>query len=277
MAKLELTNIGIFVKDLKAARAFYTRKIGLKVRESDPKFGYLALGATKGGEDSALNLWQPVLDWGEMYEPSLKQIGTVTGIGFLTSDLKRTAEALKKKGVKAEVEGEAARFGRLTDPDGNVLFVAQPQRVKVRRAGLSSLAFVTVVSRDAKKSGEFFTKALGMRKRQVPGEESEPDFVMYQITPKSTGIAPFTPTKEMYENPADYDADMAHLGEDTSISFTTKDIYADQDRLMARGVRFKTKAEKRPWGGIQAKFFDLDDNVYSLMEPPAIAARREKK
>ncbi len=266
MAKLELTSIGIFVKDLKKARAFYTNKVGLKVRESEPKWGYLALGATKGGEDASLNLWQPAPDWGAEYESSLKLIGGISGIGFGTSDLKRTVEALKKKGVKAEVDNEDAMFGRFTDPDGNVHFLVQPEKVKIHRAGLSSVAFVTVVSRDSKKAGEFFRKTLGMRSRRVPGEEGEPDFVMYQHAPNATGISPFTPTKEMYDNPADYDSDMAHLGEETSIGFTTKGIYALQDQLMAKGVRFKTKAEKRPWGGIQARFFDPDDNVYALWE-----------
>src|SRR5439155_664236 len=91
MAKLELTDVEIYVKDLKAARAFYTKKIGLKVRSSMPKWGYLALGATKGGEDAALTPWQPVPEWGkEMYESRLKMIGGVTGIGFITNDLKRT-------------------------------------------------------------------------------------------------------------------------------------------------------------------------------------------
>lgn len=267
MAKLRLDGIGIFVKDLKAARTFYTRKIGLKVRESVPKWGYLALGATKGGEDASLQPWQPVPEWGpEMYEAGMKQIGTVSGIGLQTSDLKRTADALKRKGVKVEVEGESGTFGRFSDPDGNELFIVQPAKPKIRRAGISSLAFVTVVSRDTRKSGEFFTKALGMRKRKVPGEEGEEDFVMYQISPKATGIAPFVPTKDMYRDPADYDADMAHLGEDTSIGFRTKEIYTVQDALMEKGVRFKTKAEKRDWGGMQARFFDADDNVYTLVE-----------
>jgi len=39
LPKLQLAEIGIYVKDLKAARAFYTRKIGLKVRSSMPKWG----------------------------------------------------------------------------------------------------------------------------------------------------------------------------------------------------------------------------------------------
>ena len=88
----------------------------------------------------------------------------------------------------------------------------------------------------------------------------------YQFSPKGTGIMPFTPTKEMYDNPSDYDSDMAHIGEDTSIGFTTTEIYKVQEQLMAKGVRFQKKAEARPWGGIQAKFFDPDDNFYTLVE-----------
>src|SRR5438094_8805010 len=91
MAKLELTDVEIYVKDLKAARAFYTKKIGLKVRSSMPKWGYLALGATKGGEDAALTPWQPVPEWGaEMYKSRRRWMGAVTEIGFIPNDLKRT-------------------------------------------------------------------------------------------------------------------------------------------------------------------------------------------
>jgi catechol 2,3-dioxygenase-like lactoylglutathione lyase family enzyme len=264
MAKLQLTDLEIYVKDLKATRAFYTKKIGLKVRSFLPKWGYLALGATKGGADAALTPWQPTKEWGaEMYESRMKMIGGVTGIGFLTNDLKGTVADLKKKDVKSEVEREDGTFGRFTDPDGNVLFVAQPDKPKVRRKGLSALSFVTVASADSKKTGEFFRKALGMRQRRVPGEEG---FVDYRLSDKGTSIMPFTPTKEMYDNPADYEADKAHIGEETGIGFTTDNIYRLQDQLMAKGVRFKEKAEAQGWGGIMARFYDPDDNVYAVVE-----------
>src|SRR5437867_3808950 len=177
MAKLQLTDVEIFVKDLKATRAFYTRKIGLKVRSAMPKWGYLALGATKGGEDAALTPWQPVPEWGqEMYESRLKMIGGVTGIGFITNDLKRTVADLKKRGVKTAVDGESETFGRFTDPAGNVLFLAQPAKPKVRRAGVSALGFVTVASRDSKKTGEFFrkTSACASRGRRATRRDSIP-------------------------------------------------------------------------------------------------------
>src|SRR5437667_7720462 len=265
MAKLELTDVEIYVKDLKAARAFYTKKIGLKVRSSMPKWGYLALGATKGGEDAALTPWQPVPEWGkEMYESRLKMIGGVTGIGFITNDLKRTIADLKKKGTKTAVDGESQTFGRFTDPDRNVLLLAQPAKPKIRRAGVSALGFVTVASRDSKKTGEFFRKALGMRKQRA--ESDEEGFDSYQLSPKATAITPFTPRKDIYDNPADYDADMAHIGEETGIGFTTSGIYRLQEQLLAKGVRFKEKAEAQDWGGIRARFFDPDDNVYTLVE-----------
>src|SRR5881396_2584747 len=221
MAKLQLTDLEIYVKDLKAAKAFYTKKIGLKV------------------------------------------IGGITGIGFLTNDLKGTVADLKEKGVKAEIEREDGTFGRFTDPDGNVLFLAQPDKPKVRRKGVSALTFVTVVSKDWKKTGEFFKKALGLKSHRVPGEEG---FTDYRFSEKETSIMPFTPTKQMYDNPADYDSDIAHIGEETGIGFTTDDIYKLQEQLLAKGVRFKEKAEAQGWGGIMARFLDPDDNVYSLVQ-----------
>src|SRR5947199_8214795 len=115
MAKLQLTDLEIYVKDLKAAKAFYTKKIGLKVRSSMPKYGYLALGATTGGKDASLTPWQPTPEWGqEIYEARLKMIGGLTGIGCLTNDLQATVADLQKQGVKAEVEPGDRRLGRFT-------------------------------------------------------------------------------------------------------------------------------------------------------------------
>src|SRR5881296_3231545 len=231
----------------------------------DAQVGLSGPGATKGGEDAALTPWQPVPEWGqEMYESRLKMIGGVTGIGFITNDLKRTIADLTKRGVKTAVDRESETFGRFTDPDGNVVFLAQPAKPKVRRAGVSLLGFVTVASRDSKKTGEFFRKALGMRKQRADSDEE--GFDSYQLSPKATAITPFTPRKEMYDNPADYDADMAHVGEETGIGLTTSDIYRLQEQLLAKGVRFKEKAEAQDWGGIRARFFDPDDNVYTLVE-----------
>jgi catechol 2,3-dioxygenase-like lactoylglutathione lyase family enzyme len=169
LAKIEsLSHVGVFVRDQKKAKDFYTKKLGLAVRSSIPKMGYLALGATKGGKDASLNLWQPTPEmFGSEYENAQKQIGGITGIGFLTTNLEKTIETLKSKGVKVEGPGEEG-MATVYDPDGNAVFVFEPPKPKVRRAGLRSLEFVTIASRDADRAGEFFTKVLGMKSKKLP-------------------------------------------------------------------------------------------------------------
>jgi catechol 2,3-dioxygenase-like lactoylglutathione lyase family enzyme len=259
-----LSDVGIYTKDLKKSRQFYVRTIGLKLRSEARKWGYVALGPTKGGEDASLNLWQPVESWGpEAYEAGLKGIGGVAGIGFSTTDLKRTVDALKGRGVTADVD-ESGNFGSFTDPDGNILFLEQPARPKVRRAGLQRLNWITVVSRDPGKTGEFFTQALGMKRRKLTGDQGQ-DYTNYRLTQDGTAIMPFSPAKMQYENPSDYDADMAHLGENTMIGFSTKDIQGVQEALMTKGVRFAQKAERKGWGW-SARFLDPDENSYQIVQ-----------
>ena len=266
MARIErLSEVGIFTRDMKLAKEFYTRKIGMKARSSIPKMNYLQLGATRGGQDAGLDLWQPVAEWGEaMYQAGLKNVGTVTGIGFSTGNLKKTVEDLSRKGVKIESESEG--FARFRDPDGNVSFISEQERPKVRRAGIQKLDWITVVSRNATKANTFFTKGLGMKAKKVRGGEGEGDFTIYRLSPAQTSVMPFTPNREMYDNPADYDADMAHIGEDTSIGIEVNDIRRVHEKLVASGVRVKEGVTKQDWGGTTVRIFDPDDNVYMLFE-----------
>lgn len=259
-------DVDIMVKDQRRARTFYTEKLGLRVRYEDARFGYLNLGATKGGADAGLSLWQPSPEWpSAMYEDGMKQIGIVTGIGFRTSALPRTLEALRKRRVKVEKDSET--FARIWDADGNILFLQQERRPKARRAGLQKLEFVTVASRDTERSGAFF-RGLGFKAKKIPGEEGAEgeSFSVYQLGREGTSIMPFTPERGMYENAADYDADMAHIGENTGISILVAGIYDLQDRLLSQGIRFQEKAEKQPWGAIAARILDPDDNTYRLVE-----------
>lgn len=265
MAKVErFSEVGIFTRDMKLAKQFYTRKVGLVVRSSIPKMEYSQLGATKGGKDAGLDLWQPVPAWGEeMYQVGLLQIGTVTGIGFSTGNLKKTADDLSRRGVRIEVEAEG--FARFWDPDGNASFITEQERPKVRRAGIRKLEWVTVVSRDIDKSGAFF-RALGMKGKTVPGGEGEEDFTTYRLSPDQTSVMPFTPTKEMYENPAEYDADMSHLGEDTSIAFEVDGIRGVEKKLRERGVRVAEGLKTQDWGATTIRILDPDGNRYLVYE-----------
>lgn len=88
----------------------------------------------------------------------------------------------------------------------------------------------------------------------------------YSLSPRGTALMPFTPSKEMYDDPKDYEDDLAHIGENTSVIFTTKSIHRLQDELLSRGVHFSQKAEKASWGGIEAEFLDPDGNRYALIQ-----------
>jgi len=264
MAKLtRLDAVGIFTRNQRLSKEFYTRKVGLKVRTSDPKFGYVQLGATKGGADAGLDVWQPVPEWGdETYRAGLQQVGTVTGIGFSTANLAKTVENLARNGVKIETESEG--FARFWDPDQNALFLTEAERPTVRRAGVQKLEWVTVVTRDLPREIEFFTKSLGLKSRKVRGGEGEGDFTICRVSPDQTSVMPFTPNRKMYDDPKDYDADLAHAGEETSISFLADDVYAVEEKLLLKGVEFKAKAEKRDWGGVAARIYDPDRNSYMI-------------
>lgn len=272
MASLEAVgSVNVFTKDWKKAKDFYVRKVGLRVREEMPEFGYLALGATKGGEDASITVWEPNPPTWDGYEEAVKGIGDVTGIGFSTSNFDKTVQTLKRNRVKVDTqpmseEGEEGRFGRFRDADGNVLFIVESTRAKVRRPGLSKLEFVTVACRDAAKTGAFFTKSLGMRGRRTP----EQDLNEFRVTARGTAVVPFTPKREGYRDPADYEADMAHIGERTWIVFSTRDLPGLQDKLLTKGVRFKQKAEVKEWGGMEAEIYDPDDNIYGIIQYPLV-------
>lgn len=266
MVKIEsLGGVGVFVRDQKKAKEFYTKKLGLKVRSAYPRWKYVEVGATKGGDDAGLILWQPTRAvWKEDFEEAHGSIGSVTGIGFLTTNLAATLESLKRKNVKVVGPGPAgqAQIATLFDPDGNSLFVAEPSKPKARRAGLQSLQWITVASRDAARTAEFYTKSLGM-KEVMAGEDG---MRFFSLGPRGTAIMPFTPNRKMYDDPKEYDEDMAHIGEDTAIIFYAKDVRQVAKALAARGVRFSEEPQDTAWGSVEAQFLDPDGNRYALIQ-----------
>lgn len=257
---------GVIVRDLKKAKDFYTKKLGLKVRMYEPQWGYLALGTTKGGSDASINPIHPVPEvWGEEeYQAAMEDIGGVTGIGFRTGSLDRTLAALKKARVKVsepfEEEG-AGLMASFQDQDRNSFFVYEPRRPSVRRGGLQAVDFVTVATRDTDRAHDFFTKALGLRSRKLSDSMRE-----YRLEPKGTALMPFAPKPENYKDAADYQADLAHVGENTGVMFIADDLRALQEKLLLKGVRFKRKAERAEWGGMEAEIHDPDDNSYLIVE-----------
>ena len=56
------------------------------------------------------------------------------------------------------------------------------------------------------------------------------------------------------------------VGGFSRIAFSTDDIQATYEQLVARGVEFSEKPTRQFWGGMQAQFADPDGNVFLLSE-----------
>jgi catechol 2,3-dioxygenase-like lactoylglutathione lyase family enzyme len=262
MAKVDsISNVGIFVTNQKRARDFYTKKLGLKVVGGMPDWGYLELAVKKGGKDAVLNLWTPKA-WGLSAKDAKKKVGVTTGVGFSTDNFEGTVESLRKKGVKVDTwsEGEDYHMATVHDPDGNGLFISSDTKKSKKRPGITGLDFVTISSRNSKRSGAFFQKALGLKK---VGR----DWAVYKASAGGTSLMPFTPKKSNYKRVSDYKADLAAIGEDTAIMLSTKDPYGLEKQLKKRGVKFESPMEQQDWGGISANIFDPDGNKYMLFKP----------
>ncbi len=271
---MSFASVGLFSRHQNKAKGFYVGKVGLKVRQYIPKMGYLALGASVGGSDASLNIWQPTREWwGEDYREALEQVGQVTGIGFRTSNLDKTLQAMKRRGVKVDwIENEpGGKMASILDPESNSVFVYESARSRTRKAGLDMLDFVTIVTRDANRAGIFFSRILGMKRLSTFGA-GMPD---YRLSAKGTALVPFKPMKDMYDHVSDYRDDVAHIGEDTSVMFRTRDIRSLQASLLGEGVRFKIKARQASWGGIEGYFYDPDKNLYMVYQP-ATATRKKR-
>ncbi len=112
--KLVPSSAAVVVKDLKAARKFYTQKLGLKV--IDDMGHWLTVGAEKTG----MRL--------HLCEAKRPEKGN-TGIMFVTDEkIDKVYAALKKKGVKFSVKPTVHDWGtecRFLDPDGNEFWLSE--------------------------------------------------------------------------------------------------------------------------------------------------------
>jgi predicted enzyme related to lactoylglutathione lyase len=55
------------------------------------------------------------------------------------------------------------------------------------------------------------------------------------------------------------------IGSFSGIVFGCDDIVRTCKELAERGVAFKHMAEKQPWGGMMAQFYDADHNTFVLV------------
>ena len=114
---------------------------------------------------------------------------------------------------------------------------------------------VCVYVKDQQKALEFDRDVLGFEVRQ--DQPMGPNARWIEVAPKGsqTRVVPFTP-------PGQED----RIGTFSGVVFSCDDIEATYTELTAKGVEFKQKPEKQPWGGILAQFYDVDRNTHVLVQ-----------
>jgi|HubBroStandDraft_6_1064221.scaffolds.fasta_scaffold163950_2 lactoylglutathione lyase len=114
---------------------------------------------------------------------------------------------------------------------------------------------VCVYVKDQQKALEFYRDVLGFEVRN--DQPMGPNARWIEVAPKGseTRVVPFTP-------PGQED----RIGTFSGVVFSCDDIEATYTELTAKGVEFKQKPEKQPWGGILAQFYDVDRNTHVLVQ-----------
>ena len=277
MAKLEaVDSVVVWVRDQAKAREFYTRILGLKVVDDMPEGGWLTVAPQ--GKGSQLALLAP--DPGRPdYEAAKAQIGAHTGLGFECGDLKATLELLQARGVGitwASLDPNAAGglHATIEDQDGNTMMLFQPTTKARGKGGLERLSFINVVVRDLRAAQAFYTGSLGL----AAGEEiANMSWVEVRAGKGDAGLGLLAPVEEMYEEPADYEEDLRHLGEHTGITFLTRNAAAVFTELRSRGVQFTLEPALQPWGLVYGEFRDPDGNTFGVMQQPVHAKPAKAK
>jgi catechol 2,3-dioxygenase-like lactoylglutathione lyase family enzyme len=102
---------------------------------------------------------------------------------------------------------------------------------------------------------EFYTQVLGL-KLQLESQENK----WAEVGPDepSSKIAIYVPAKDDPRQP----------GGPSGVALETDSIFEFHRKLVDEEVVFKTKPEKRPWGGLMAVFFDPDGNEIEVVEDP---------
>ena len=118
------------------------------------------------------------------------------------------------------------------------------------------LHFIMVFVRDQERSLRFYVDQLGFR--LVVDQRFDPGGRWIEVAPPdgnaSLSLALATPDTDAYKL----------IGQDTRIYFITENVNAKFNEWSSRGVRFPAPPHQPQWGGIFARFEDVDGNLFGL-------------
>jgi predicted enzyme related to lactoylglutathione lyase len=120
---------------------------------------------------------------------------------------------------------------------------------------ITHLGTACIYVKDQQKALEFYRDVLGfeVRRDQPMGPEGR----WIEVAPKGAQTRLVTFTPKGHED---------RIGTFSGLVFSCKDIDETYKTLTAKGVEFKEKPEKQPWGGILAQFYDVDKNTHVLVQ-----------
>src|SRR5215470_1806633 len=117
-----------------------------------------------------------------------------------------------------------------------------------------SLHFIMIFVRDQERSLHFYLNQLGFRlivDQRVAGHR------WIEVAPPD-GSANIALAQALPDSVATL------VGRDTGIYFITEDVEAKYNEWSTRGVNFDSPPNKPQWGGIFARFKDIDGNSFGL-------------
>ncbi|MFQ5647666.1 MAG: VOC family protein [Candidatus Aenigmatarchaeota archaeon] len=121
--ELKAGPIQIFVSDIEKAKKWYSEVLGMELIEEWPDFKCILM---KLGE-TEFDIGVPNPGWGKGWDKV--KVGGRTPIFFETDDISKTADELKKKGVRFVEEPSKSPWGEFkavfADPDGNEFTLVQ--------------------------------------------------------------------------------------------------------------------------------------------------------
>jgi lactoylglutathione lyase len=135
------------------------------------------------------------------------------------------------------------------------LFLAVTVRLQNKELEMiTHVGHVSIYVRDQQKAVEFYRDKLGFK--VLRDEPMGPNARWLEVAPEGarTHLVPFTPPGQ--EN---------RIGTFSGIVFGCDNIVQTCGELAERGVEFKHMAEKQPWGGMMAQFYDADHNTFVLV------------
>jgi lactoylglutathione lyase len=120
---------------------------------------------------------------------------------------------------------------------------------------INRVKIVGVCVRDQAKARAFYTEKLGFEVRR--DDPMGPNARWLEVAPKGadTTIVLFTPSGLE-----------SRIGTFANVVLECDDADRTYQELSARGVEFKEKPTKQPWGTIQALFTDQDGNTFVLVQ-----------